>query len=271
MTTTATDPATLFSEQHVDADGFRIRYYEAGDGEPALVLHGAGGPSLSPALALLSQRFKVIPVELPGWGAEANERTQTLDEMAETVAALAAAIGLERYHVIGTSFGGALALHLAILHPEQLISMVLEGPAQFRVGARTPAELVPEQLVAALRAHPEREPVLQPPDPEYAARTWPVVERLLASTPEFDEDVAARMTECTVRTLVLFGTKDGLIPPENAPTYRRLLPNCSMEYVYDAAHAIQEDRPEAFADVVGDFLTRGMRYLIPDQDTVINP
>jgi hypothetical protein len=47
--------------------------------------------------------------------------------------------------------------------------------------------------------------------------------------------------------------------------------NSSLQYVYDAAHDIQSDRPEAFADVVGDFLERGMKFLINDQDGLINP
>ena len=49
------------------------------------------------------------------------------------------------------------------------------------------------------------------------------------------------------------------------------LRNSSLQYVYDAAHDIQSDRPEAFADVVGDFLDRGMKFLINDQDGLINP
>jgi hypothetical protein len=44
-----------------------------------------------------------------------------------------------------------------------------------------------------------------------------------------------------------------------------------LQYVHDAAHDIQGDRAEAFADVVGDFLRRGMAFLVPDQDTLINP
>ena len=39
---------------------------------------------------------------------------------------------------------------------------------------------------------------------------------------------------------------------------------------HDAAHDIQGDRPEAFADVVGDFLRRGMAFLVTDTDTMIN-
>ena len=73
------------------------------------------------------------------------------------------------------------------------------------------------------------------------------------------------------RTLILFGRDDGIINPINGRVLRRNLRNSSLQYVYDAAHDIQSDRPEAFADVVGDFLERGMKFLINDQDGLINP
>ena len=123
----------------------------------------------------------------------------------------------------------------------------------------------------AFRRHPEREPHFAPPDPELMARAWPVVERVLVATPEYDEALTARMAESDVRTLVLFGEFDGVIPPENGRTYRRFMRNSSLQYVHDAAHDIQGDRAEAFADVVGDFLRRGMAFLVPDRDTLINP
>ena len=263
--------ATMFTERSVEADGFDVRYYQAGVGEPLIVLHGAGGIRLTPALGLLARDFRVVAVELPGWGAEPNNRSQTLGDLAETVAAVADAIGHQRYHVLGTSLGGAVALHLALLYPERVISLVLEAPAQFRAGAQPVSEIPTAQLVRAFRRHPERPPAWQAPDPQVQARSWPVVDRVLVRTPPHDEKVAEQMKRCHVRTLVLFGTKDGVIPPENGRTYRRLMQNCSLQYVYDAAHAIQEDRAEAFADITGDFLRRGMHYLIPDEDTMINP
>lgn len=262
---------TGFTERSAEADGFTLRYFEAGAGDPLVTIHGAGGVRLTPALAALAGGFRVIAVELPGFDGVPNEVSQSLDDLAGTVAALAAGLGLKRYHLLGTSLGGAVALHLALRFPGRVTSLVLEAPAQFRVGARDPASIPPDEAVRAFRAHPDREPAWQPPDPARRAVSWPLVRRVLAGTPEYDESVAARMTQCPVRTLVLFGTRDGVIPPENGRLYRRLLPACTLQYVYDAAHAIQADRAEAFADVTGDFLRRGLHFLIRDADTLINP
>ena len=86
-----------FREGHVEADGFRIRYAEAGDG-PALVhLHGAGGMRLNAGHDLLAQRHRVIAFEMPGFGLSAeNTRTQDMAEYATTMARACDALGLDR-------------------------------------------------------------------------------------------------------------------------------------------------------------------------------
>jgi hypothetical protein len=55
--------AAAFSEGHVEADGFRIRYMEAGHGPALLHLHGAGGLRLTPGHDLLRRHFRVIAFE----------------------------------------------------------------------------------------------------------------------------------------------------------------------------------------------------------------
>jgi len=275
MTNTAQSavvPGADFTEHSVTADGFTVRYYEAGQGEPLVVLHAAGGPRFSVALDLLAADRRVILVEMPGFGAEPNTRTQTLAEMSGAVAATVEALGIKRYHVLGTSFGGAVAVRLALDVPDRLISLVLEGPATFRVGATPPGpEVPPEQMLRALRLHPDRGPAFEPPDPAAMAVSWPLVDRLLATRPEYDDEVAALLPECAVRTLVLFGDEDGIVPPANGRIFRRLMPNCTYVLVHDAAHDIQGDRAEAFADIVGDFLDRGLQFLLPQASTVIHP
>jgi pimeloyl-ACP methyl ester carboxylesterase len=264
-------PGAGFTEGTVEVQGFTVRYFQAGEGEPLAVLHGAGGPVLTRALDLLSQQQRVVLLEMPGFGDQANDVHQSPAELAEAAAEAFAAIGIDRYHLLATSFGGGIALHVALAHPDRVISLVLEAPAAFREGATSPAEIPPEDMVRRFRVHPERVPAFTPPDPAVMARTWPLVERLLGSRPEFDQELADRLPEVGVRTLVLFGDRDGIIPAENGRTYRRLMPNCSYILVHDAAHDIQGDRPEAFAETAGDFLARGWQFLVPEQSTLINP
>jgi pimeloyl-ACP methyl ester carboxylesterase len=264
-------PGAGFTERTVEADGFNVRYAESGGGEALVVLHGAGGLRHSLVLDQLAEQYRVLAIEMPGFGVQPNETHQTMAELAQGVALVIDAIGLDRYHLLGTSFGGATAAHLALARPDSVISMVLEAPAAFRQDSRNPAEIPPDQMLGAFRTHPERVPAFLPPDPEVMARTWPFVERLLGSRPEYDQELADQLPGLTVRTLVLFGDRDGIIAPVNGRTWRRLLPNCSFILVHDAAHDIQGDRAEAFSDVVSDWLARGWQFLLPEQDTLINP
>ena len=58
-----------------------------------------------------------------------------------------------------------------------------------------------------------------------------------------DDGLTARLAEVPTRTLILFGRNDGLINPINGRVLRRHMRNSSLQYVYDAAHDIQCDRP----------------------------
>jgi pimeloyl-ACP methyl ester carboxylesterase len=88
---------------------------------------------------------------------------------------------------------------------------------------------------------------------------------------EPDPELEARLTDVQAPTLVLFGTRDGVISSDLGRVYREKIPNCSLVLVYDAAHAIASDRPEAFASTVADFLERHEVFVVSRETTVINP
>ena len=160
VTDTASDdrgdpPSARRSVAHtVAAAGFDVTYYEAGEGEPLLCLPGAGGPHMRIALDLLAHEYRVVVLELPGWGAQPND-VADFDGLAEQVALIATAIGLDTFHLMGTSLGGACALHLATLYPERVRSMVLEAPAKFREASVSPTELAPDAVRQGV-PHPSR-------------------------------------------------------------------------------------------------------------------
>ena len=259
-----------FSEKFVEADGFRIRYLEAGGGPPLLHLHGAGGPRLTPAHELLARHFRVVAFEMPGFG-ESPENTGSRDlaDLAATIAHAAKALRLDRYNLWGTSFGGATALWLAVQFPERLAALLLEAPAAIRPAGSQPPAGSPQEMARLLFAHPERVPLLPAPDPAVAAKTRALVARLRG--PDRDPDLEARLRSLAVPTLVLFGTLDRMIPPEMGRIYKELMPNAHLAFVYDAGHAIATDRPEAFAEIAADFLERHEAFVISRSETVIHP
>ena len=259
----------VFTRGTVAAAGFDVTYFEAGSGASLVVLPGAGGPRLGPAYDALAAQFHVVMIELPGWGTQHND-VADFDGLADQVAEITAALGLDTFHLLGTSLGGACATHFATRHPDRLISLILDAPAKFRDQSANPAELPPEKFLCAFRMHPDRGLPMEPPDPAFMERVWPTVTRLMGDD-NYDAPYAERMSSIQTRTLVMFGRNDGIINPINGRTYRRLISNSILMYVYDAAHDIANDRPEAFVDVVSDFIRRGMNFMINDRDSLINP
>jgi pimeloyl-ACP methyl ester carboxylesterase len=262
--------SAAFRQGFVEADGFRIRYMEAGEGTPLVHLHGAGGLRLNPSHDLLARKFRVIALEMPGFGASAeNTRTANMQELAATMAKAASALGLDRFNLMGTSFGGKVVLWLAADAPERVLGLVLEAPAAIApTGGRPPSGTAAE-MARRLFAHPERLPPLPAGDPQQAAQTQAFVRRVFG--PARDPDLEARMRNLNTPTLVLFGTLDAMIPPDFGHLYKQLIPDCYLVFVYDAGHAIGTERPEAFVEVVGDFLDRHDAFVVSRVSTVTYP
>ena len=244
-----------FSEGFVEADGFRIRYMQAGEGAPLVHLHGAGGLRLTPAHDLLARRFRVVAFEMPGFGqSPENTRTRSMPELASTMAQAVQNLGLDTFNLMGTSFGGTTSLWLALQAPERVQALVLESPAAIRQGGPEPPAGSPEEMARRLYAHPERLGTIPVVDPATRAKTQPLVQRLRG--PNRDADLEGRLPGLVTPTLVLFGTLDRVIAPAMGRVYKELIAGCHLVFVYDAGHAIATDRPEAFTEVVVDFLER---------------
>ncbi len=263
-------PGAGFTEGHVEADGFRIRYMQAGEGAPLVYLHGGGGLQLTRAHGLLSQRFHLIAFEMPGFGhSPENTRTGSMPQLAATMGAAIAKLGLETFNLWGTSFGGGVALWLALQAPGHISALVLESPAAIRPQGAQPPPDSPEELARRLYAHPERVGVRPDFDPAVRAKTRALMGRLQGAGG--DSELQERLRGVSTPTLVLFGTEDRLIPPEMGRIYKERMPNCSFVFVYDAAHEIGADRPEALVEVVVDFLERQETFIISRRDTLILP
>lgn len=260
----------VFSEGYVEADGFRIRYMEAGQGPPLVHLHGAGGMRLTHAHDLLSRRFRVVAFEMPGFGdSPENTRTESMPELGSTMAQAVAKLGLDAFNLMGTSFGGTTALWLALQAPARVLAMVLEAPAAIRPEGAMPPSGTPEEIARRLYAHPERLPALPTLDPALRAKAQRLVQRLRG--PDRDPDLEGRLQELTTPTLILFGTLDQVIAPAMGRIYKEVIPNGHLVFVYDAGHAIATDRPEAFTEVVVDFLERHEAFVISRTETLIHP
>jgi pimeloyl-ACP methyl ester carboxylesterase len=265
-----TPAATAFREKFVDADGFHIRYLEAGQGQPIIHFHGAGGLRLYRSHELLAQKHRVVLFEVPGFGtSQVNERSQSVEDLGRSMAKAVSGLGIDRFNLMGNSFGGRLALWTALQVPERIESLVLVAPAAILPENHTrPQDLSPAERVKRLFAHPERVNLPPPASPDVIAKQNALTRRL--STPSRDE-LEARMAEFHPPVLVVWGTDDRMIPSEMGRVYVEKLPSAFFVLLYDAGHEADADRPEAFADLVSEFVERRAEFVVNRRSGVVHP
>jgi pimeloyl-ACP methyl ester carboxylesterase len=86
-----------------------------------------------------------------------------------------------------------------------------------------------------------------------------------------DEVLAGRLGQLKTPILAVFGTKDTVAPAEAGRHYRARIPACNLVFVYDAGHAMEEERPEAVAALLFDFLERHEQFLVSRDSGLIYP
>jgi pimeloyl-ACP methyl ester carboxylesterase len=108
----------------------RIHLFEAGQGEPVVLLHGGAGIGAEhiPVVARLARRFRVIVPDRPGHGLSDRFDYRGLDlrrANVDFVAALLDVLGLEKSALVGNSYGGFMATCFALAKPERVSKLVI--------------------------------------------------------------------------------------------------------------------------------------------------
>src|SRR5208282_6522324 len=118
----------------IEVDGARIHYLDEGSGPPLLLIHGLAGQMRHFTYSLLDRLksdYRVVILDRPGSGYSTRppQASAAIDAQARTIAHFAKALALERPLVVGHSLGGAIALSLALNHPDEVGGLALIAPA----------------------------------------------------------------------------------------------------------------------------------------------
>ena len=296
--TTTTRPVR---EGTIPFKGYETWYRIVGDGDapgtfPLLCLHGGPGAAhdyLESLQAMADTGRRVIFYDQLGCGRSAIPESRpemwTIDLYVEEVAAVRAALGLERIHLLGQSWGGMLAMEYALTQPPGLVSLTIaSSPAsmtQWLAEAnRLRQDLSPEMQAALLEheatgnyGHPEyvaamaefyrRHVCCVEPNPEYVQRTFaavdahPEVYNTMNGPNEFhvigtikEWDIIPRLGEIDVPTLVTSGRHDEATPLI-AGTVHEGIPGSRWVIFEESAHMAHAEEPERYMAVLDDFLS----------------
>lgn len=259
------------------AAGIRTNVHDVGFGPPVLLIHGSG-PGVSAwanwrlTLPALAQHARVIAPDMVGFGFTDRPAGQSysMDLWVEQALGVLDALDVEHADVVGNSFGGALALAMAIRHPKRVRRLVLMGsvgvpfeisPGLDAVWGYTPSLDNMRELLD-LFAYDRRLVNDELAELRYAASIRPgFQESFSAMFPAPRQRWVDAMTsaEADIRalphqTLVIHGREDRVIPLDNALTLARWIPRVQLHVFGQCGHWTQIEHAVRFNRLVGDFL-----------------
>lgn len=251
-------------------------YYEVhGKGFPLVLIRGLGSNAdhwyaQAPAF---SSHFSVVCFDNRGIGrSQKSDEAYTISTMADDTVALMDSIGISRAHILGISMGGMIAQQIALRYPPKVHGLVLacthcggyhavrtsEEIAKIFVeyifkGSEEAAQKAAISLFAEWTLKERPEIIRQyhevsrrfPPDPATLVNQWKAVQ---------GHDTWAELPNIKAPTLVLTGSEDILVPPENATILTERIPNAQRQVIEGGGHQFLVEQADAFNRAVLGFL-----------------
>jgi len=245
-----------------------INYFTGGDGEPLVVTHGGGGGARGwlQNVTALCENYKIYVPDLPGFGgSQLMDGDYGIPEFADFLEDFIRSLGLERFHLVGHSLGGGIALSYALKYPNRISKLVLinslclgkemalwvrflSTSAFFRsLGVAAVAVLrAVKWLVNSVYAPLKFVNPLPPVNIHLGERITTLKEQTTV--------LVSQLSGLMVPTLVVWGAKDGIVPVSQAYAAARLIPNCQLHVFEGGGHSAYKRKIKEFSLLLTTFL-----------------
>ncbi len=258
---------------HVDVAGLRIAFERRGEGPALVLVHGAVCDSRvwRAERDSLSDAFTVVVWDAPGCGQSSDPPKHfRMAEYGDCLARFIDALGLERPHVLGHSWGSTLALELYRQRPRLVQSLILVGAYAGWAGS-LPRSEVQTRLQFALRAADVEPNTFDPTsmpglfsDAMPADRADELARIMSEIRPIGTRTMAHALAEADLRdvlprievpTLLLYGAEDQRSPLTIARALHTAIPRSTLTVLFGLGHECNLESPTKFASAVRNFIT----------------
>lgn len=256
-------------------------YYEIhGEGEPLVFITGftASIELWFRAIPVFSREYQLIIFDNRGAGrSDKPDVPYTMEMMADDLAGLLDAIGIDSAHIHGVSMGGMIAQHFTLRYPERVTSLTLScttcgGPHSIMADAETTS--VMESLPKLTPEEGTREMLRLCMSQEFIDKNPDLIKQIVAKMLEhpapphgmmrqlqaiMGHDTYERLPEIKVPTLVISGDADRLIPVENSRILASRIPNAELAILKNMGHLFGVEAEDESNRIMLDFLRRHRR------------
>ena len=245
----------------LEAGGHSTRVLDVGEGHPVVVLHGWGGriESMAPVINCLRSGFRVIAIDLPGFGeSPVPAGAWGTPDYATYVRDLLAGLDIHRAHFIGHSFGAKVSFYLSATMPSLVDRLMLMGSP----GLRTPPNLkarakraaskgarVAGKVGAPGRALRDRVyKAIASQDYQDAGPLRPILVKVV------NENYESLLPRVASSTLLLWGSEDDAAPLAHGRKMEHLIADAGLVVFEGAGHFAYLDEPDRFCRIARQFL-----------------
>ncbi len=267
--------------ERIDVGGIGTNYIVTGEGPPLILIHGSGPGVTAYAnwrgvLPDFAKNFRCYAPDTLGFGYTdfpCDIQGFAMDRWVAHLIGFMDALGIEKAHFIGNSYGGALTLALATRHPDRVDRAVLMGAAGLRFAMTEGLErvwgyqpsldamrglmntfafdagLVKEEIVRS-----RYEASIRPGAQEAYTSLFPEPRQRWLDALATDPEALKAMQH---PTLIVHGREDVIVPFANSVRFHELIPNSELHLFGGCGHWTQIERRERFIALVTPFLLAG--------------
>ena len=261
------------------ANGIKTNYHDMGEGRPVILIHGSGPGVTAWAnwrlnLPTLGEKMRVIAPDMLGFGYtdRPTDGSYSMERWCDHLIAFADALGLEDFDIVGNSFGGALAISMAVNHSDRVRRMVLMGAAGLEFELTDALDKVwgyepsikemramldifafDNSLVSDELAELRYKASIQPGFQEAFSRMFPAPRQQHITALSTPED---KISEISCPTLILHGREDVVLPMSNSMRLFELIKNSEVHLFGKCGHWTQIEHKDRFNMLVTNFLTQ---------------
>jgi pimeloyl-ACP methyl ester carboxylesterase len=277
---------SLFSEK-ISLQGLKIHFVEGGKGPPLLFLHGLGGSwkDWGSNLESLAQFHHVMALDFPGFGgSDKPERDYSIEWLTDIVQDFLESRKVKRVAVIGHSMGAVVAINLAS-RPQGPVERLAVSDA---VGIGEKEDFLAYALTKKITGESAWKPLEDALRSEFKtmiadfirAQKPKTSKEFLASLPKIpfidkslvpmtpavqmaasiiDFDARSKLSSIYQPTLILWGAKDPVAPPEDAYILEKEIPHAILKIFPETGHSPMQEQPVRFNEEMRKFLQAGVR------------
>ena len=265
-------------QKSIKTGSFNTNYHDLGSGEVVMFIHGSG-PGVSAyanwrlAMPILSEKFRVIAPDMVGFGYTDRPEgmTYSMDIWVQQSIDLMDALGLEKINIVGNSFGGALALALAIKYPQRFNKIVLMGAMGigfdltygldkawgYEPSIENMKELLDifaydRSIVTDDLARMRYEASIRAGFQESFSSMFPKPRQQGVNSMESDENAIKNIKHST---LIIHGREDIVIPVENSIKLNQLIKKSQLHIFGECGHWTQIEHKDRFNQLLLNFFS----------------